>query len=515
MKSGILSFFTRACVLALLTLGVVRLQSAEKLNVLFFAVDDLRPQLGCYGVKDIRTPNMDKLASEGTLFSRAYCQQAVCSPSRTSLLTGRRPDTTQVYDLVKHFRDVLPDVVTLPQHFKNNGYFCQSFGKIFHGGLDDPKSWSAPSVGSGVATVVPLSDGTLSVAIVDPDYFQEGGALSLVPGYQTVPLLPAAASAAKKKVRNKKDRSGKPPWSSPDVADNELGDGKMADAAIEAMQKIKDKPFFLAVGFRKPHLSFDAPKRYYDWYEAKNMKLASNPFPPKDAFLPALSSWGELRNYAGMPKEGPVPDNDARDLIRGYYSATSYTDAQLGRVVAELEKLGLRNRTIIILWGDHGWQLGEHGMWCKHTNFETSTHSLLMISVPGQKSRGVKTDALVEFVDIYPTLSELAGLPLSDGLEGTSFAPVVENPQRPWKKAAFSQYPRTGLMGYAMRTDRYRYVEWRKRDGTVEGRELYDHQKDPDENVNLADQPENKALIAQLTTDLKAGWKAVAAGIKK
>ena len=221
-----------------------------------------------------------------------------------------------------------------------------------------------------------------------------------------------------------------------------------------------------------------------------------------------MSSWGELRNYKGMPKDGPVPDDVARQLIRGYYAATSFTDAQIGRVIGELEKLGLRERTVIILWGDHGWQLGEHGMWCKHTNFETSTRSMLMISLPAQKNRGAKTDALVEFVDIYPTLCELAGLPLSDGLEGSSFAPLLDGPGRPWKKAAFSQYPRGDLMGYAMRTDRYRYVEWRKRGkDEVEGVELYDHQTDPEENVNVANRPEHKELVAKLRKQLHAGWK--------
>jgi iduronate 2-sulfatase len=488
-----------------------RPSDVRKMNVLFLAVDDLRPQLGCYGVTDIRTPHIDKLASEGLLFTRAYCQQAVCSPSRTSLLTGRRPDTTRVYDLIKHFRDTIPDVVTLPQHFKDNGWFCQSFGKIYHGGLDDPKSWSAPSMFSGAVVSFHGPGGSSQLAMVDLDFFTEGGAVQALSDAPSTPVLLAAAAGARRgrAAARAANRPNKPPWSSPDVPDNALGDGKVADAAIEVMNQVKDKPFFLAVGFRKPHLAFDAPKRYYDLYEVEKMRLARNPFPPKDVFLPAMSSWGELRSYKDMPKEGPVSDQTARELIRGYYAATSYTDAQIGRVLAELEKLGLRKNTIVILWGDHGWQLGEHGMWCKHTNFETSTRSMLMISVPGQKTRGSKTDALVEFVDIYPTLCELAGLPPTPGLEGTSFAPVIQDPKRPWKKAAFSQYPRPKLMGYAMRTERYRYVEWvdpssRK----VEGRELYDHQNDPDENVNLANQPEQVVNVGEQAAMLKAGWKA-------
>ncbi len=486
--------------------------AGNKFNILFIAVDDLRPQTGCYGVKNIRTPNIDALAAQGLLMNRAYCQQAVCSPSRTSLLTGRRPDTTKIYNLQDHFRDTIPNVVTLPQHFKNNGYFCQSFGKIYHGGLDDKASWSAPSLGSGTALLKRLPDGNFVRFLGDPDDLTEprdlaDGAISCVED----PVAPPKQGKVKNKAA-KPDRNDHPAWSSPDVADNALGDGKMADAAIEVMNKVKDRPFFLAVGFRKPHLSFDAPKRYYDLYRAADMKLATNPFPPKDVFAPAMSSWGELRSYSDIPKTGPVSDDMARELIRGYYAATTYTDAQIGRVIAELQRLNLRDKTIVILWGDHGWQLGEHGMWCKHTCFETSTHSLLMISVPGQQKIGQKTDALVEFVDIYPTLCELAGLPLTDGLEGTSFAQLLNDPARPWKKSAFSQYPRGPLMGYAMRTDRYRYVEWVPKDklgsAPAAGRELYDHQTDPDENINAAGLSDHKALVEELSQQLHAGWKA-------
>jgi iduronate 2-sulfatase len=208
-----------------------------------------------------------------------------------------------------------------------------------------------------------------------------------------------------------------------------------------------------------------------------------------------------------MPAEGPVTEQQARELIRGYYAATSYTDAQIGRVLATLDQLGLREKTIIILWGDHGWQLGEHGMWCKHTNFETSTHSTLMISLPKQATAGSRTEALTEFVDIYPTLVELAGLPQLEGLEGISFVPLIRDPKRSWKSAAFSQYPRGKLMGHAMRTERYRFVEWCEPGKEPAGLELYDHQVDPDENVNVANQPENKELVAKLSNQLHAGWK--------
>ena len=485
---------------ALLLTVFSTLAADKKLNVLFIAVDDLRPELGCYGVKAAKSPNIDALAKQGLLFSRAYCQQAVCSPSRTSLLTGRRPDTTKIYNLEDHFRDTIPDVVTLPQHFKNNGYFCQSFGKIYHGGLDDPRSWSVPSFTARLDNVQ-MANGKRRT-ISDPDDLNDGKFPFIFAGNKEAPRVTVPGL--------RKGMKGRPAWSSPDVRDEELPDGQIVAKAIEAMQNVKDKPFFLAVGFYRPHLPFDAPKKYYDLYKTEDMKLPSNPFPPKDVFKPALSSWRELRNYNDMPQDGPVTDKQARELIHGYYAATSYTDAQIGKLLAALDKLGLRDNTIVILWGDHGWQLGEHGMWCKHTNFEIATRSLLMISAPKQSKRGVKTSALVEFVDIYPSLCELAGLPFTPGLEGKSFVPLLSNPKQSWKKAAFSQYPRpNNLMGYAMRTDRYRYVEWiNQKTKSIEGRELYDHEKDPDENVNVAKNPKNQNLVAELSKQLHDGWRA-------
>jgi arylsulfatase A-like enzyme len=291
------------------------------------------------------------------------------------------------------------------------------------------------------------------------------------------------------------------------VPDSFYADGKTADKAIEVLGEVKDKPFFIAVGFLKPHLPFVAPKKYYDLYKPSDLHLARNPFPPKDCPEHALAHWGELRAYKGMPKSGPIPDAQALELIHGYYAAASYTDAQIGRVVGELDRLGLRDNTVIVLWGDHGWQLGEHGEWCKHTNFEIATRSPLIFSAPGQKHAGAKTDNFAEFVDIYPTLCELCGLPAPDGLEGASLAPVMNDPKREWKKAAFSQFPRKGFMGHSMRTDRYRYTEWAKAGEEPAARELYDHQTDLDENVNIANLPENKALVEQLSKMLAEGWK--------
>jgi len=449
-------------------------------NVLFVAVDDLRPQLGCYGVQDMRTPAMDALAARGTLFCRAYCQQAVCSPSRTSLLTGRRPDTTKVYDLQTHFRPQLPDVVTLPQHFKQHGYHARSLSKIYHPGFDDPPSWSVPAW--------------------FPRVQQYGDPEDLA-------ALAKARAKARAEGRNPRDVRGRS-WEAPDVADDALPDGETASKAIEVLREFKDKRFFLAVGFLKPHLPFVAPKKYYDMYPPEKVKLADNPNPPQDVPPIALHNWQELRAYSDIPKEGALPKEKAGELVRGYYAATTYTDAQLGRVLAELEALGLKDNTIVVLWGDHGWHLGEHGLWCKHTNFEVAARAPLLISVPGQKNQGAKTMALAEFVDIYPTLCELCGLPTPSGLEGLSLAPVLNDPQRLWKTAAFSQYPRGRAMGYSMRTEQYRYTEWRQHGQEPAGVELYDHKADPAENVNLAKRPEYADTVAKLKAALQAGWRA-------
>ncbi len=474
---------------------------SKKMNVLFIAVDDLRPQCGCYGVPFMKTPNIDALAVSGTQFNRAYCQQAVCSPSRTSLLTGRRPDTTRIYDLQTHFRLTIPDVVTLPEYFKKHGYHTQGLSKIFHGGLDDPQSWSVPHWQPHAAAY-----GTKEVMDAIQKEKRELHAKGEVTNDTVVQRDPKTGAALKLKRPTKKAMG--PAWEAPDVPDNALADGMTADKAVEVLREVKDKPFFLAVGFLKPHLPFVAPKKYYDMYPLSQVKLADNPFRPKDAPEQAFAGWGELRQYKGIPKKGPVPDKEALELRRGYYAAASYTDAQIGKVVKELERLGLRDNTVIILWGDHGWQLGEHGEWCKHTNFEVATRSPMIISAPGQKTRGAKTEALAEFVDIYPTLCELCDLPIPDGLEGRSFAPLLDDPKREWKTAAFSQYPRGKVMGHSIRTDRYRYTEWAEAGKEPIARELYDHQTDPEENVNIAGMHETEAIVQELAQKLHAGWKA-------
>ena len=458
-------------------LALPALAQAKRPNVLFIAVDDLRPELGCYGAKTILTPNIDRIAKQGMTFLRAYCQQAVCSPSRTSVMTGARPDTTKVWDLVTHFRDAMPDTVTVAQHFKQNGYFVQGMGKIFHPGYDDPRSWSTAWQTSNAPTYAAMK----TAEVLDED--------------------------AKKKSKNG------PAFESGNVPDDFYKDGKVAALAVETLGTLakKREPFFLAVGFAKPHLPFVSPKKYWDMYDPAEIKLAPNPYRPKDAPDYALTTSGELRNYHGMPSEGPVPDGLARQLKHGYYAAASYTDAQIGKVLDELDRLGLRKNTVIVLWGDHGWKLGEHGEWCKHSNVENDTNAPLLFSAPGMKAAGQSSKALVEFVDIYPTLAEVAGLPLPRHLEGTSFKPLLDDPKRPWKSAAFSQYPRgKKLMGYSMRTDRYRFTVWvdGQDHGQVEAVELYDHQSDPQENQNIAKAPANADLVNRLMAQWKQGWQA-------
>jgi len=418
------------------------------------------------------------------VFNRAYCQQAVCSPSRSSLLTGRRPDATKVYDLVTHFRTALPDVVTLPQHFKQNGYHVQAFSKIYHAGYDDPPSWSAPQQNPKAQSFGPEGQALLKKLRDE-----------------------APTNEEKAKVRGL-------PWEAPEVADDQLVDGATESMAIEALEAVKGKPFFLAVGFLRPHLPFVAPKKYWDLYKESDFKLAGNPHPPKDAPKYAATSWGELRAYHGIPKSGPLTGEQARKMIHGYHASVSYMDAQVGRLLEAVDRLGLREKTVVVLWGDHGWQLGEHGYWCKHTNYEVATRSALVVSAPGMKAAGRKTDALVEFVDLYPTLAERCGLPAPSGVEGTSFVPLLDDAARPWKKGAISQYPRSipgqgKAMGYALRTDRYRLVEWRAQGGSFVEHELYDLEQDPGENINLAGRPDQADRVRDLSRLLAGGWKAL------
>lgn len=505
-------FFRITTLLGLLTTSLFAAAPATKRpNILFIAVDDLRPELGAYGAAHVKSPNIDRLAQSGLTFNRAYCQQAVCSPTRSSLLTGTRPDTTQVWDLVTHFRQAIPNVVTLGQHFKNQGYFVQGMGKIYHGGYDDTPSWSVPwgtpkAAAYGLPENLALNQRQFEV---DPD--------DVGPTKKKTKLKNAQVPNAADGTASSKFNSRGPAFEGADVPDNTFQDGKVAELAVQTLQAMskQPEPFFLALGFVKPHLPFVSPKKYWDLYDPTKIELAPNNFRPKNAPDYAILSGQEMRAYAGIPQDS-IPPALARQLKHGYYAAISYMDAQVGIVLAELDRLGLRENTIVILWGDHGWKLGEHDAWCKHSNSENDTNAPLIISVPGMKNPGAHTNALVEFVDVYPSLAELAGLPLPHHLEGTSFQPLVNDPNRLWKSAAFSQYPRKGghttsgeLMGYSMRTDRYRLTVWvdRKDHAQIDAIELYDHQNDPMENTSIAKDPANTELVEQLMAQWRRGWQ--------
>jgi arylsulfatase A-like enzyme len=279
---------------------------------------------------------------------------------------------------------------------------------------------------------------------------------------------------------------------------------------LEKLNELKNGPFFLAVGFVRPHLPFNCPKKYWDLYDRDEIRLPTPQAPPKGAPSIALTNWGEMRTYAGIPKSGPVSDEQALELIHGYRACVSYVDAQVGRLLDELDRLKLADDTIVILWGDHGWKLGDWGMWCKHTNFELDTHVPLIVRAPSAAGNGKSCPALVEYVDIYPSLCELSGLPLPEHLEGKSFAPLLDDPDRSWKPAALSQYPRRGSMGYSMRTARYRLTLWvdqATREKT-EAVELYDFEKDPRGGVNRVRDPEYGETVERLTAQLKAIWQA-------
>ncbi|MBN1676246.1 MAG: sulfatase [Kiritimatiellae bacterium] len=443
-----------------------------KPNILFIPIDDLRPQLGCYGRPQMVTPHIDRLAEQGTVFAQPYCQVPVCGATRASLLTGVRPTRARFRDFKTWADEDLPGALTLPQHFREHGYVTLSDGKVFHHRTDTAeRSWSE-------APWHPRSEGGASWR-----------------NYQL-----------EQNIRYDTDPQHRgPPYECADVPDTAYYDGRIADRAIADLRRLHEtgKPFFLAAGFLKPHLPFNAPKRYWDLYRHDELDLADNPFRPEGAPEAALHNWGELRNYFDVPKAGPVSEALNRMLVHGYYAATSYTDAQVGRLLAELERLALHERTIVVLWGDHGWQLGEHGLWCKHCNFNTSLSAPLILRVP-DRGAGARCGALVEFVDVYPTLCELAGLPLPDHLEGSSLAPLLDEPDRAWKKAVFSRY----RAGDSVRTAQYLYTQWSDAGGTVTARMLYDHQVDSDENRNIAEQPENRERVAELAAVLAKGWEA-------
>jgi iduronate 2-sulfatase len=473
---------TSAGVLAIICLVLLGMpaRAAAVTNVLLICVDDLKPLLGCYGDKVIKSPNFDRLAARSVLFERAYCNQAVCAPSRNALLTGVRPSSMGIYDLGTNFRLANSNAVTLSQYFMKHGYRAEALGKIFHvghGNHEDPASWSVPHFQQkSIAYVKPESRGNQGMTREEALFSN-----------QDAKGLPRGAA-----------------YESADVPDNAYPDGKITDEAIRRLRSAKEKPaepFFLAVGFLKPHLPFCAPKKYWDLYDRAAFTVPALRNAPEGAPKFAPSGWGELRQYSDIPDTGPVTDEQARALIHGYHAAVSYVDAQLGKVLDELDRLGLATNTVVLLWGDHGWHLGDHGWWCKHDNYEQTTRIPLLVSAPGVTKAGTRTSALAETVDIYPTLAELAGLPaprVPQGMEGRSLAPVLRDPSTPTKECVFHVYPRGQRIGRGVRTARYRLVEWKVpgADSNTAELELYDYEADPLETKNFAS--EKPEVVQQL-----------------
>jgi len=485
-----------------LLLCLSSLSAQTKPNVLFLNVDDLKPMLGSYGYKDIISPNIDKLAENGVVFEHAYCQQAVCAPSRISLFTGLRPDRTKVWDLHTFMRDMNPDVVTLPQIFKQHGYETVAYGKLFHGAKNgDQISWTIPY----------QKDNKLTYA-KGFDYPATGK-------YQSEEIHKAYQEIKNQKLSWKqgnqflREKGFRPSTECLDVPDDAYEDGAITVQAIKQLEQFSrsEKPFFLALGFHKPHLPFVAPKKYWDMYDREKITIA--PFQEKAQNSPssAYHSWGELRNYSDISKKGAVPENKQRELIHAYKACVSFIDAQIGMILNKLNELELSQNTIVILWGDHGWHLGDHGLWCKHSNFEQATRVPLIISAPGYlKNQSAST--MAELVDIYPTLTELAGLPVGKHLEGESLVPALQDSSKTVKDYAISQYPRgKNTMGYSMRTKHYRITLWLKgkfhqsdilSNPDIVDIELYDYRFDPLERKSLANEIEYRDVKETLKKKL-------------
>ncbi len=451
--------------MALLLIGCGNPSFQGPPNVLFIAVDDLRPELNVYGAGYIHSPNIDRLAEEGIIFERAYCNVPVCGASRASLLTGIKPTRQRFVKYNTWAEKDVPGAVSLPGYFKSHGYYTISNGKVFHHKNDMLQSWSEPPW--------------------RPSGSKAGGR-----GYITPENIAAA----------KQNKGRGWPWENTEAPDTAYTDGLIAKKTIEDLKRLKSmgKPFFLAAGFMKPHLPFIAPKKYWDIYPPETIRLPDDYFIPENAPKAAMHNFGELRGYYGVPKEGPVPDSMALKLIRGYYACVSYVDTQIGKVLDALDELGLKENTIVVLWGDHGWLLGDHTLWCKHSNFNAALRAPLIVRAPGFKG-GTRSNSLVEFIDIFPSLCELVGFELPEQLQGMSFVPLMRQPESEIKDVVYSRF----INGESVTTGRYLYTEWYNNEGEIYGRMLYDHRVDSMENRNISELPENKQLVDRLSRLLR------------
>ncbi len=434
----------------------------KKPNILFIAVDDLRPELNFYGSNNIKSPNLDLLSKESLIFNRSYCNIPVCGASRASIMTGARPTRKRFIGAHIKKDDDFPEAISLPMLFKQNGYTTVSNGKIYHNKNDDKKAWH--------------------------DIWQPSRRWRY---------------AYEENYELRKETGRGLPFEIADVPDSTYMDGKLALKVIKDLRKLKtsNKPFFLTMGVAKPHLPFNAPKKYWDMYDESQIKLPESYSQPSTTPKQAFHNYGELRQYEDIPKKGHLPDPLAKKLIHGYYACVSYMDAQVGLVLDELKRLDLDKDTIVILWGDHGWNLGDHKLWCKHVTFQTSLRTPLLLKVPG-KTNGKKTDAIVEHIDIYPTLVELAGITnMPKTVEGESFAPLLEG-RKLKKDWAVSKYKDAVTL---IKNDLF-YTEWVNENGKSYARMLFNHKEDPLELNNLAENLEYKTIVSKLSKELKSKW---------
>ena len=443
---------------------------SKKPNVLFIAVDDLRPEIAGFGSEQIVSPNIDRLIAEGTAFNQAYCNVPTCGASRASLLTGLRPRWPDRFRGNGRGDKQVPDALTLPMHFKNNGYHTISNGKIFHDQLDFADDWSEQPWRM---------------------FNYENGRDWGVDNFDKLWLNPESG-----KDRTKDGKGRGPFCESADVSDSETQDGKVANKTIADLRRLSkgDKPFFMACGFWRPHLPFNAPKKYWDMYDREKIELAGNRHKPVGLPKQCRNS-GEIFSYSQV--KGRIDSDEFhRQAKHAYYACVSFIDAQIGRVLGAIDELGIADNTIVVLWGDHGWHLGEHTFWGKHNTLNNALQVPLIVKVPGCPAG--RTDSLAELVDIYPTLCELTDLPTPLHLQGDSFAAVLKDAAEQIKPAVYSIWQG----GHAIKTDRYLYTQWQKDDKTT-AHMLYDHKNDPDENVNVADAPGNKQLVEELQMMIK------------
>jgi len=526
------SFFASSFALIILNSFFSQASLAQKAkpNILFIAIDDLKPVIGAYGNKMIKTPNIDRLARRGTVFLSNYCQQAICGPTRASILTGMRPDMTKIWDLKAKIREVSPDIVTLPQYLITQGYSTQGIGKVFDprnvDEQNDQKSWSVPYHKTDKKYYVP--------ALGEPaeGRYQLKETKAMVEKVISEAIAKGMTKAEANAEANLKVR---PTSENIDVPDNAYNDGANILQSKDILKQLskKGEPFFFAVGIAKPHLPFVAPKKYWDLYKTSEMPLAPFQEQSTNPIAVAYHNAGEIRAYTDMPADlaktkqkdfgYTISPAKQQELIHAYYAAISYTDALVGDLLNTLDSLGLSKNTIVVLWGDHGWHLGDHNLWCKHSNFEEATRAPLIISAPGIDSNS--TQSQTEHVDVFPTLCDLAGLPIPSQLQGKSLKPVMINPANAVKKYSTSQYPRSGVdeesgrtgfveantMGYSIRDGQYRFTIWMKNgfrstrkyaEKDEIGMELYDYKADPLETKNVAGEKNYASVAAKMRSDL-------------